>query len=120
MQSRLTRFGQYWRSSAAKSARENLRHGSGSTLSVFSATEFPPPEERISDLPGGQEDTMCGKFAAKSSWREVTNVLDAMNGAPRAEDEDRDVGYRVMSALPVIVWDVAQQRRRIVAMRWGF
>ncbi|HXS05970.1 MAG TPA: SOS response-associated peptidase family protein [Rhizomicrobium sp.] len=63
---------------------------------------------------------MCGKFAAKSSWREVTNVLDAMNGAPRAEDEDRDVGYRVMSALPVIVWDVAQQRRRIVAMRWGF
>ena len=62
---------------------------------------------------------MCGKFAAKSSWREVTNVLDAMNGAP-PEDEDRDVGYRVMSALPVIVWDEAEQRRRIVAMRWGF
>ena len=34
---------------------------------------------------------MCGKFAAKSSWREVTNVLDAMNGAPRAEDETRSI-----------------------------
>jgi putative SOS response-associated peptidase YedK len=63
---------------------------------------------------------MCGKFAAKSSWREVTNILDAMKGAARAEDEDRDISYRVMSALPVIVWDAAAQRRRVLAMRWGF
>jgi putative SOS response-associated peptidase YedK len=67
---------------------------------------------------------MCGKFAAKTSWREVTNILEAMKGAPldapSSAEEDRDVGYRVMSALPVIVWDKALGLRRIVPMRWGF
>ncbi len=62
---------------------------------------------------------MCGKFAAKASWREVTNFLEAQKGAPLAE-EDFDVGYRVMNALPVIVWDKALGLRRIVPMRWGF
>lgn len=70
---------------------------------------------------------MCGKFAAKASWREVTNILEAMKGAPLSEEdarfpeeEDRDVGYRVMSALPVIVWDKQRAARRVMAMRWGF
>ena len=70
---------------------------------------------------------MCGKFAAKASWREVTNILEAMKGAPLSAsdappstEDDRDVGYRVMSALPVIVWDKERQARRVMAMRWGF
>ena len=66
---------------------------------------------------------MCGKFAARASWREVTNYLEAMKGASLAaagEGEDRDVSYRVMSALPVIVWDKTLGLRRIVPMRWGF
>ena len=70
---------------------------------------------------------MCGKFAAKASWREVTNYLEAVKGAPLSDPDippdaegDRDVGYRVMSALPVIVWDKARAARRVVAMRWGF
>ena len=62
---------------------------------------------------------MCGKFAARASWREVTNFLEAQKGAPLAED-DPDVGYRVMSPLPVIVWDKVLGLRRIVPMRWGF
>ena len=76
---------------------------------------------------------MCGKFAAKASWREVTHILEAMKSAPRSasdapafsenaplSEEDRDVGYRVMSALPVIVWDPDSNSRRVAAMRWGF
>jgi len=70
---------------------------------------------------------MCGKFAVKASWREVTNILEAMKRAPlggedtpASQEEDRDIGYRVMSALPVIVWDKQRQARRVVAMRWGF
>jgi putative SOS response-associated peptidase YedK len=37
-----------------------------------------------------------------------------------ADEEDRSVTYRVMSGIPVIVWDIVERRRRVVPMRWGF
>lgn len=60
---------------------------------------------------------MCGKFTAKASW---TDVVDFIWSTPTGDDQDRTLAYRVMSNLPVIVWDHRQARRRVVPMRWGF
>lgn len=57
---------------------------------------------------------MCGKFTAKASWTEIVDLAWADGPA----DEDRILTYRVMGAVPVIVSD--DNRRRVVAMRWGF
>lgn len=35
-------------------------------------------------------------------------------------EENRSITYRVMSSLPVILWDIVEQKRRVVPMRWGF
>ena len=61
---------------------------------------------------------MCGKFTAKASWSEI---LDYIWTTPRADDDaDRTLAYRVMNPLPVVLWDIATGRRRLVPMRWGF
>ena len=60
---------------------------------------------------------MCGKFTAMASWAQVVAVSQTLD-TPVADD--RSVTLRVMTTLPVIVWDPAQNRRRVVAMRWGF
>src|SRR5579872_5803376 len=65
---------------------------------------------------------MCGKFTAMASWAEVVAFMQPLTGerAENNSDADREVGYRVMSNLPVIVFDKAAGRRRVVPMRWGF
>jgi putative SOS response-associated peptidase YedK len=57
---------------------------------------------------------MCGKFTARASWRDVTDLADAVPGA----EADRIVTLRVMDMLPVIVCDGGQ--RFTLPMRWGF
>lgn len=59
---------------------------------------------------------MCGKFTAMASWAQVV----AFSQPLVANEHDRQVTFRVISNLPVIVWDTAQKRRRVAAMRWGF
>lgn len=63
---------------------------------------------------------MCGKFTAMASWREVHSQLDAFTKATPESEEDREVTYRVMGNLPVIVLDREAGQRRVLPMRWGF
>lgn len=67
---------------------------------------------------------MCGKFTAMASWAQVVAFSQPLT-ADRFEkkagrDEDREVTLRVMSTLPVIIWDREARHRRVVPMRWGF
>jgi putative SOS response-associated peptidase YedK len=61
---------------------------------------------------------VCGKFTAMATWSQVVAFSQPLT--LREGEEDRSVTYRVMGNLPVIVWDMAEQRRRVVPMRWGF
>src|ERR1043165_4679577 len=54
-----------------------------------------------------------------SSWRQV-HAFSQPLGREASNDDDRVVIYRPMDPMPVIIWDQAEQRRRIVPMRWGF
>jgi putative SOS response-associated peptidase YedK len=63
---------------------------------------------------------MCGKFTAMASWSEVVDFSDALSASGGAESNDRPVTLKVMSQLPVIVFDREQGKRRVVPMRWGF
>lgn len=74
---------------------------------------------------GGAVIHMCGLFTALSSWREATSLANFLSAdgpaspSPDAE-EDRQVTYRVMGTLPVIIFDKELGKRRVVPMRWGF
>lgn len=59
---------------------------------------------------------MCGKFTAMSSYAEVVAFSQPLSG----KDDDREVTYRVVNELPVIVLDIVENKRRVVPMRWGF
>jgi putative SOS response-associated peptidase YedK len=61
---------------------------------------------------------MCGKFTAMATWSQVVAFSQPVTLG--ADEEDRSVTYRVMSSIPVIVWDIVERRRRVVPMRWGF
>ena len=61
---------------------------------------------------------MCGKFTTNASWTEIVDFIYAQ--PPRTGDDDRTLTLRVMSELPVIVWDHVHTKRCVVAMRWGF
>jgi putative SOS response-associated peptidase YedK len=62
---------------------------------------------------------MCGKFTAMASWVEATTLAGAADSTSDAGN-DGAVTYRVMNALPVIVWDRDTKQRRVMPMRWGF
>lgn len=59
---------------------------------------------------------MCGKFTALASWREVVDFSQPLT----TRDDDRLITFRVMSNVPVIVFDRETGIRRVVPMRWGF
>jgi putative SOS response-associated peptidase YedK len=67
---------------------------------------------------------MCGKFTAMASWADITAFAEATpeqySDLSNDQTNDRAITLRVMSILPIIVWDRAQQKRRVVPMRWGF
>jgi putative SOS response-associated peptidase YedK len=61
---------------------------------------------------------MCGKFTAMASWVDVVAFPDAR--CENNSGEDRQVAYRVMSNVPIILFDKRAGTRRVVPMRWGF
>lgn len=64
---------------------------------------------------------MCGKFTAMASWSEVVDFAEAFSAtAGDGGDNDRQVGFRVMSDLAVIVFDPEAGKRRVIPMRWGY
>jgi putative SOS response-associated peptidase YedK len=63
---------------------------------------------------------MCGKFTAMASWADIVAFAEATPEHYTDLSNDRIVTVRVMSVLPVIIWDAAQNKRRVVPMRWGF
>lgn len=64
---------------------------------------------------------MCGKFTAMASWPRIVAFSEAVTAGIEGEvRDDREIAYRVMSNLPVILWDAEKAQRRVVAMRWGF
>ena len=64
---------------------------------------------------------MCGKFTAMASWAEAVRLSKALiAGRDNPAGPDRELTFRVMSNLPLIVWDRDQQRRRVLTARWGF
>src|ERR1700722_10891811 len=64
---------------------------------------------------------MCGKFTAMASWSEVVDFGEAFSStAGDGGDNDRQVGFRVMSDLAVIVFDCEAGKRRVIPMRWGY
>jgi putative SOS response-associated peptidase YedK len=65
---------------------------------------------------------MCGKFTAMASWAEVVAFPQSLTSErdEKKDGADREVAYRVMTNLPIIVFDKTACRRRVVPMRWGF
>jgi putative SOS response-associated peptidase YedK len=64
---------------------------------------------------------MCGKFTAMASWSEVVSFSQPLSREEvRESDNDRVITFRVMSNLPVIIWDKESKQRRVVPMRWGW
>jgi putative SOS response-associated peptidase YedK len=64
---------------------------------------------------------MCGKFTAMASWAQVvawSEILDRFR--EQRLSNDQPVIYRVMSTLPVIIWDPVSHQRRVIPFRWGF
>jgi len=61
---------------------------------------------------------VCGKFTAMATWSQVVAFSQPLTLHESADD--RLVTYRVMSSLPVILWDIVEHKRRVVPMRWGF
>lgn len=65
---------------------------------------------------------MCGKFTAMYSYAEVHAFSSAFIKSLEecAAENDQETTFRVMSMIPVHVWDREKQERRVIAMRWGF
>ena len=56
-----------------------------------------------------------------ASWREVVAFSQPLTrGDVMESDNDRVITFRVMSNLPVIIFDKEAGERRVVPMRWGF
>jgi putative SOS response-associated peptidase YedK len=82
-----------------------------------------PSGDALAEFAGGPPGVaqMCGKFTAMASWSEVVAFSQPLTRDDVKEsDNDRVVTFRVMSNLPVIIWDAALGKRRVVPMRWGW
>lgn len=56
-----------------------------------------------------------------ASWSEVVDFAEAFSTtAGNGGDNDRQVGFRVMANVAVIVFDREAGKRRVIPMRWGF
>ncbi|MES2293706.1 MAG: SOS response-associated peptidase family protein [Pseudomonadota bacterium] len=65
---------------------------------------------------------MCGKFTAMFSYAEV-HAFESFfikSQEQRDAENDQETTFRVMSTIPVHIWDREKQERRVVPMRWGF
>lgn len=82
-----------------------------------------PSGDALSEFEGGPPGPaqMCGKFTAMASWAEVVAFSQPLTrDQVQPTDNDREITFRVMSNLPVIIWDRDARQRRVVPMRWGF
>jgi len=82
-----------------------------------------PSEDALAEFRGGPPGpaSMCGKFTAMASWGEVVSFSQPLTRDDmKASDNDREVTLRVMSNVPIIIWDKEEGMRRVVPMRWGF
>lgn len=82
-----------------------------------------PSGDALSEFQGGPPGPaqMCGKFTSMSSWAEVVAFSQPLTRQDVKEtDNDRSITFRVMSNLPVIIWDQEAKTRRVVSMRWGW
>lgn len=61
---------------------------------------------------------MCGKFTAMFSYAEVHAFSQPLDRD--AAEREAEITFRVMSIIPVHIWDKGSQQRRVVPMRWGF
>jgi len=55
-----------------------------------------------------------------ASWAEVVAFSQPLTINDELQEEDREVTFRVMGVIPLLVWDPETQRRRILGARWGF
>jgi putative SOS response-associated peptidase YedK len=64
---------------------------------------------------------MCGKFTAMASYAEV-NAFSQPLSADRdyKAEADRELTFRVMGNITLLVWDKESRQRRILLARWGF
>jgi putative SOS response-associated peptidase YedK len=82
-----------------------------------------PGGDALGEFRGGPPGpaSMCGKFTAMASWADVVAFSKPLTRDDVVEsDNDRVITFRVMSTLPVIVWDREAGKRRVVPMRWGW
>lgn len=65
---------------------------------------------------------MCGKFTAMASYAEVHafHSFFTKSAEEHAAEQDQEVTFRVMSNLPLLVWDREARERKILHARWGF
>jgi len=64
---------------------------------------------------------MCGKFTAMASWSEVVAFSQPLTAdRDYGGEKDREVTFRVMGPVPLLIWDKEQSERRVIAARWGF
>jgi putative SOS response-associated peptidase YedK len=55
------------------------------------------------------------------SWSQVVTFSQTpTRDEVKPSDNDREVTFRVMNNLPVIIWDNEARERRVVPVRWGF
>jgi len=55
---------------------------------------------------------MCGKLTAMASWAEVVSFSQSLSrDQMMPSDNDREITFRVMSNLPVIIWDKQAGKR---------
>jgi putative SOS response-associated peptidase YedK len=56
-----------------------------------------------------------------ASWSEVVDFGEAFSATASDDgNNDRQVGFRVMSDLAVIIFDRETGKRRVIPMRWGY
>jgi len=63
---------------------------------------------------------MCGKFTAMASWAQVVAFSQPLTMDRYQNDNNKEVTFRVVGNLNVIVWDAEKLERRVLPMRWGF
>jgi len=61
---------------------------------------------------------MCGKFTAMASRAQVHAYSEAFTTV--SSPDHREVTFRVMHNIPVILFDKQAGARRVVPIRWGF
>lgn len=82
-----------------------------------------PSGDALGEFRGGPPGpaSMCGKFTAMASWAEVVAFTQPLTrNDVKPTDNDKEITFRVMSNLPVIIWDKKAGQRRVVPMRWGW